>query len=448
MNQPSWIIGVAALVVGGAAGFAIGQSGNEAGEANAERAAATVSEAKIRRSGERGDDAGAASRRRARTAGQAMREPGQVARMQSLMDLYAEMTPAELAAEAERLESLPMGDRLMASMLLFSSWAESDPLGALAHANDMGRGGAFVKPTILRSWASLDPVNAAKYFDDNPDEFREMGWGRGRGGSGAGVIAREWAKADPDGAMAWARGLEGDDRVTAVTSVAGEMAVTDPAGAAAAVAKLDPGDRARAYGEVAEQWARQDFEAAEAWISTLTGESKDRAMAEALDVLAGSDPRAAADKVAMIADADQRGDAVRDVATSWARENPPEAAEWLFSQDAGDDRRAMRGVIGNWVRQDPAGALEFIESRPAGEGRDTAAQTYLWMNRDGDPREAVSLAETIADERGRERTVRMVADRWMDQDEAGARNYIEQTGALGERTKQGLLDGDGGRGGR
>ena len=43
-----------------------------------------------------------------------------------------------------------MSDRILASYLLYSAWAEVDPTGALEHANGLGWAGAFVKPTILQ----------------------------------------------------------------------------------------------------------------------------------------------------------------------------------------------------------------------------------------------------------------------------------------------------------
>src|SRR5690606_15533397 len=135
------------------------------------------------------------SARRARTSVEdVMREPGQLARMQALMELYSGMDAAQLEAEAGKLDGMPMAQRMMASFLLFGRWGEVDPKGALAFANTMGFQGAFIRPTVLQSWASVDPANAAKYFSENPREFAAMGFGPGGGGpgggdSGASVIA-------------------------------------------------------------------------------------------------------------------------------------------------------------------------------------------------------------------------------------------------------------------
>jgi hypothetical protein len=393
---------------------------------------------------------------REKKVGDILREPGQMARMQSLLDLYAGMDAAQLEAEAAKLDSLPMAERIMASFLLFGRWAEVDPTGALAYSNTMGMGGMFVRPTILQSWASVDPENAAKYFSENPREFAMMGGfggGRGPGGgeSGASVIAAEWAKLDPEAALAWANGLEGRDKSGALNSVISEMASKDPSKAAQVAATLTGDDQARAYGEIAGKWASTDFAAAEAWIQGLPAESRDRAMSQALETLANTDPEGAAAKVAGIPVGRDRDRAIEDIAGSWARKDPAAAAAWVAQQETEDPDDAIRSVIATWANQDGAAALAFIQQQPAGELRDEATSTYIWSNRTADPQQTIQLAESISDEGARNRTVGMAAMRWMQEDKEAATSYIQQSTVLSDETKQRLLEGGergfGGRGG-
>lgn len=440
MNQ-SITIGMAALLVGGAGGFIIGHSG--ADKTSSESVDHTPSGAKVRRDVSSTREDAVPRRSRAGSLQAAMREPGQGARIQALIDLYSGLGPAELEEEAAKLDSLPMGDRILASMLLFSRWGEVDPIGALEHTKTMGMGGMFAKPTVLRSWASVDPVNAAKYYTDNPSEFAMMGGRRGPGSSsGSEVIAREWAKLDPDAALAWANTLDGRDKSSALVSVVSEMAVKDPAGAAELAAGFDDEEQGRAYREIAEQWARQDFSEAEAWISTLSGEAKDGALGSAIEVLASTDPQGAAAMLSQMDEGRSRDRAVEDIAQAWASEDPAQAAEWLVGQETDDMGGAMRRVMMSWVGQDSASALSFVESQPAGETRDSAATTYLWMNRSGDPQESLGLAETISDENSRNRAIGMTARRWMEEDEAGARAYVEGSEFLSDDVKERILSSD------
>ena len=439
INQ-SVTIGVAALLLGGAGGFIAGKSG---GSDVSGDSASTERDAKIRResAGSRDDTT---DLDRARNIKDALREPGQLARLQSLVDLYENMSVEELAEAADTLEDLPMADRILASMLLFSRWGEMDPQGALAYSQTMGFGGMFARPTILRSWASVDPVNAAKYYSEHPNEFRQMGGRGGPGGeSGASLVAAEWAKVDPDAAMAWANSLDGAEKGGALVSIVGEVAATDPAKAASLAATLEGDDQVRAYGEIAQKWAADDFTAAESWINTLSGDAKDRAMSEALQILARSDPDAAAAKLASLSQGRDRDRAVGIVAGEMAEKDPSAAAAWLGTQETGDYGDPMRRIMTNWTAQDSAGALSFIQAQPVGEIRDAATQTYLWQNRDMEPSQSIALAEAITDERDRDRTIGMTARRWMETDDAAARAYIESSTLLNDRAKERILNGRG-----
>jgi hypothetical protein len=446
MKSTSWIT-AAALLAGAAGGYLVGKAGQTAPDAVS--AGPMLDTKRQERAGAAaGADAG---RGRPRAMDEILREPGQLARMQSLMDLYAGMDASQLEAEAAKLDSLPMAQRIMASFLLFGRWAEIDPTGALAYSNTMGFGGMFVRPTILQSWASVDPANAAKYFTENPREFAMMGGfgGRGPGGgeSGAGVIAAEWAKLDPEAALAWANGLEGRDKSGALGSVIREMAVKDPAKAAAVAATLSGDEQTRAYGEIAGKWASQDFAAAESWIQSLPADARGRAMSQALESLAASDPEGAAAKVAGIPEGRDRERAIENIAGPWARKDPAAAAAWVAGQSLADPEDAIRPVIATWANQDSAAALEFIRQQPQGELRDEATSTFVWSNRTGDPRESLQLAESITNERARERSVGIAAMRWMREDREAATGYIQQSTALGEQAKQRLIEGRGPWGG-
>ncbi len=443
-------IGIAALLAGAAGGYLAGKAGGPSPEEVAKTESMSDTKSQRRAGSAASSESG---KGREKKVDDILREPGQMARMQSLLDLYAGMDAAQLESEAGKLDGLPMAERIMASFLLFGRWAEVDPTGALAYSNTMGMGGMFVRPTILQSWASVDPENAARYFGENPREFAQMGGfgGRGPGGgeSGVSVIAAEWAKLDPEAALAWANGLEGRDKGGALNSVISEMASKDPVKAAQVAATLTGDDQARAYGEIAGKWASTDFAAAEAWIQGLPAESRDRAMSEAIESMAATDPQGAAAKVASIPVGRDRDRAIEDVAESWARKDPAGAAAWVTQQEIEDPDDAIRSVISTWATQDSAGALAFIQQQPAGELRDEATSTYIWSNRDSTPQQTIQLAESISDEGARSRTVGMAAMRWMQEDKEAATTYIQQSTVLDDEAKQRLIESEGrGWGGR
>lgn len=446
-------IGIAALLVGGAGGFLAGKAGSS-DSSSASNKAEEVMNAKSQRSSSSSASSSGESGKRARNLDQILDEPGQLARMQGLMELYSGMDAGQLEAEAAKLDQLPMAQRMMASFLLFGRWGEVDPQGALAFANTMGFGGAFVRPTILQSWASSDPENAAKYFSENPREFAQMGFGPGGGGpgggdSGAGTIAAEWAKLDPEAALAWANTLSGRDKGSALNAVIGEMASKDPNKAVAVAATLSGDEQTRAYSEIAEKWGLKDFAAAEAWINSLPADVRDRAMASALESFASTDPVAAAAKVAMMPAGEDRDDAIEDIAGPWARKDPAAAAAWVAQQQTEDVDDAIRQVMGPWANTDPAAAQTWIASLPQGELRDEATATFIWSNRSADPQDSIQLAESISDEGTRNRTIGMSVWRWMQEDREAATTYVQSSTSLSDEAKERLLDNRGwGRGGR
>jgi len=450
MKTP-WMIPAAALVIGAVGGYVTGQNKDSTTDS------AVVDETSPRlRSSARagsGNGGGDAAKRtaRARSLEEISRMPGQSGRIQAMMDYYAGLSPDQMEEEARKLEGLPMSERMIASFLLFGRWAESDPMAAMAHSDTMGFAGAFVRPTILQSWASVDPENAARYYAENPNQFGGMGGGGPMGQSGAASIAGEWARQDPNAALAWANTLQGRDKNQALSAVVREVANTDPAKAAGLAATLDGDARGDAYRTIAGQWGSTNFSEAEVWIRSLPSDQQDAAMASALAGLSRENPQLAAQKVATMPAGDSRNEAVATLASNWGRQDPAAAVSWLMQQDSDEAKsRAMRDVIPTWTAQNDAAAYAFVNSQPSGQVRDSAASAYVFSNRSNNPGAVMKIAESIEDEGNRMRTVGMAAARWMQQDSAAATTYIQQSDSIPDRLKERITEGGGmdwGRGG-
>ncbi len=379
------------------------------------------------------------------------RMPGNSDRIKALLDFYASLTPAQLEEEARKLENLPFNERMMASVLLFGRWAEKDPTAAMAFSNTMGGMGMFVRPTILQSWASVDPANAAKYYALNPREFAIMGGGRGpmRGQAASSIIAGEWARQDPSAAMAWASSLT-LDQAQAMNAVVGEVAKTDPKKAAEMLATMSSTDKSDAYQAVAAKYGALNFSEAQTWIRSLPVEEQAEALASAIAGLSNNDPQAAAKQVALMEAGSAKDGAISDVVKDLARLNPQAAADFLKQQDSEKAQRsAMNELIPTWVAQNASAALDYANSFAAGSIRDSALQSYIWSNNTANPADLVKVAETMTDEGDRNRSVGIAAARWMREDAAAAKAYVEQS-TLSDNAKEHILDGRGmfGGGGR
>ncbi|MBT8038494.1 MAG: hypothetical protein KJO21_13235 [Verrucomicrobiae bacterium] len=443
---------VAALVIGGAAGFMAGK--NSAPVSASDDSAVSDARSARRFSASSSSSGSTVSRgSRVKSAAEAMALPGQNNRLQSLMDYYARLDPTQFEEEAQKLEDLPWSERIMVGYLLFARWGEKDPTAAMAYTQTMGMAGMFVKGTVIQSWASKYPQDAARYFTDHPSEFRMggmMGGRGGRGGSSAGVIATEWARQDSAGAMAWAQTLEGRDQRDAMRGIFEQAAKEDPSNAAAMLISItDDEARRDAQKTVAREWGNKDWGAATAWISSLPADQQADATARALRGLADQDPKAAADKISVLPEGDERTDAMESIARQWSREEPANAAAWVLANGSEEAQKESIGrVVSSWVGQDAAAALEFVNAQPAGDVRDRAASSYVMSNQGGDIQSNLSLAETIDNERSRSRAIGMTAASWMRQDKEAATQYLDNTDALSPKSKDKIKRWGSGRGWR
>lgn len=441
----TWIIPVATLAVGAVGGYISGKGSDSGGSAQS----AETSSARTR-SSSRPESSGAETVKKSRNlnAEQISRMPGNSNRIQAMLEFYQGLSAEQLAEEATKLDALPMNERIMASILLFGRWAEVDPTAAMTFSNTMGFAGGFVRPTILQSWASVDPANAAKYYAENPREFAMMGMmggGRGPGGnqSGASIIAAEWARQDPEAAMAWASSL-GADKGQAMNSVISEMAKTDPRKAAGMISKMDPEDQADAYRTVAAQYGALDFAEAQTWIRSLPADEQAAALASAIGGLSNTDPAAAAKQISLMPEGDARDRATNDIIGDLARVDAQAAADFLKAQESDRAQRdGMRELMPTWTSQNPAAALAYAQSFPQGRVRDSAIGAYVWSNNVSPPADLIKVAETIEDDGDRDRTVGVAYMRWMREDAAAAKASIAASTVLSDEAKERISNGGG-----
>ena len=443
-------VGVGGILLGGAGGFLIGgKSGGGSGDNSRDLADSKSGRARVV----------AVESSRSESASsleEIYREPSQTARVRKLQDFYANLTPEQFEAEASKLDDLPFSERILASFLLFSQWAEVDATGALAFTNTMGRAGFFVKPTVLQSWASTDPSAAAQYLEDNPRDFATigmMGGGRGRGqGGAAGTIATEWARQDPSAALAWAKGLDGRDGSAAVSNVIKQVASEDPAEALDIANGLDDESaRDAAYASIALEWGREDWGAMESWANGLPADQRDSVLAQGVQGLAQNNPEEAAAKLLTISEGDARDGAFEEVIEGWAQQNPTEAMNFLLENGSESAQRdAMREAMGPLARTDPDSALTIINGMEDNSIRDRAVSSFVFNSPNIEPAEVINLAATIGDEGTRSRSVGVAAGQWLLEDEEAANTFFETSDIIEADTLESIRNrvngGGGGRG--
>ncbi len=447
MKNP-WFLPAAALIIGASGGFIAGKGTAPEQKTVLQDASGPAS----------ADSARANAGNRARSTEDIYRTPGASKRLQALLEFYSGLTPAQLEAEAASLENLPMTERLLSSFLLFSRWGESDPLAAMAHASKMGMAGMLARPTILQSWASTDPEGAAQYYLKNPREFDMMPGmmgGRGMGmSSGASTIASEWARLDPDAAMAWARSLSGNDKNSAMAGVVGQLGATDPAKAWSLASEMEGTAQANTYRDLARIWGSSDYAEAERMVATLPADQQAAARAAALEGFAQTNPTEALAKAATLPAGETRNSATRTGLDYLSRTDAAGAANWIVNNSDEDAKiRNIEVIMPNYVNQDPNGALAFVQNLTPGEERDAGLSSYVFNNRTAEPTARIAVAETIDDPDSRDRAIFMTTMGWMREDPTAANAYIQSSPTFSDEQKQRAAEGQplfggGGPGGR
>jgi hypothetical protein len=452
MKKP-WMFALLALALGAIGGFITGQNiQSEKEKARSSSKVQAVGLAKAKQ-GERNESATTRETKRAKrptSISQISGTPGSTQRVQAMLDFYADLSPSQFEREAGKLDQLPMNERLLASFLLFGRWAELDRTAAMGFSGSMGFGGMFVKPTILQGWASVDPAGAAAYLAANPREFSMMGYGGPTGGrGGVSIIGAEWARQSPAAAMAWASSLA-EGRTEAISAVVGEVAKLDPAKASKMLAGMSGEDFTEAFRNVARSYGAKNFEEAQAWIKSLPTDQQDEALASAIGGLSSDDAAvAAAAQVKLMSQGAAKDRAVAEVVGDIARDDPKYAADFLQDQGGDDAKRlSMRELMSSWVNKDAPNALAYAFALEAGDVQDSALQAYVMANTAADPSQVILVAENIQDEGERIRSMSIAATRWMREDAAAAKVYVEQSQIFSEPDKNRILNGGGWFGGR
>lgn len=435
MNQ--LIIPVLSIVVGAAAGFMIGNSVSSDGQQISEVKEDAKSTYRSVRSSS-GESSDELKDKRVRTLNEALALPNQTGRMEALMDYFAKLDPARFAEEADKLDDLPMGERMMVSYLLFSRWGEEDPMTAMAYTKTMGRMGGFMSNTVLKSWASQSPELAAKYYSENPNDFQ----GRGRGGqNGAATIASEWVNHDQDAALSWAMSLEGNQSLSAIRSIFNQVASSDPAEAALLLSSItDPAALSQAQSTIAREWGEQDWAAAEAWISSLSTDQQGAAYAQALRGLSDEDYLAAAEKLTSLSNVDDYANTMESITRDWSKVDPAAAASWVMENGTVEAQVDSIGpAVASWTNVDQVAAYEFVSQQELGDVRDEAAIAYIRANVNGDTNQNLALAESVSDANDRARAISRSVSSWMREDQEAATEYINSSELLTDNQKSQVI---------
>ena len=256
---------------------------------------------------------------------------------------------------------------------------------------------------------------------------------------------RDWAKEEPDAALAWARSRSDDLRVAAIIVVL-EAAAKDPAMVVAYAQDLMRDDPAHAadFGTatvgalvragdfgVALDFARRGPAAERgSWLKTIFASWAER------------DPSFARDIATALGTQDVGGETFTAVIDNWAAVAPAQAAAYAMELPTGAARdSACKTSFSHWALQDPASLAQAVPTMTNASDRDAAAAAFVCATDAANRPTATALvwAEAIGDAALRERALVHVVQEWAQQDATAAKRYIETAARLTEQDRAALL---------
>ncbi|MCK9588077.1 MAG: hypothetical protein WC076_00230 [Terrimicrobiaceae bacterium] len=379
--------------------------------------------------------------------------------------------------------------RQNALSVIISAMAARDPSRAIAMADGIG------EPQLKRQLRSAAIMNIAQKDPQKALSLALDGKGGDEGDFPVSMIFHNWARKDLEGAKAAIGRLSGRQADQARQALFSALAQQDPKAAWDYALTMPPAGEIYqdARIQVVQQWAQTDPQAAlKAALSISDTRLRGPAMSSAINSWARSDFSGALKYAVSVDDSTLRADllqnlsgssqgnrkellgavldhmppgdsfrnAVSNLFSSWARENPTEAAaavsqlpagsvfsnaasqiasqwvrnaankrevfDWARTLPEGEARNnSLSSVFGEWSSSDPQGALKALDSLSP-EDRKTASRALASGWSRNSPEAALRWASTMADAGERSSTVQMAVSQWANTAPDAAARYVER----------------------
>lgn len=316
-------------------------------------------------------------------------------RAMRLVELFAELGPADLPAVEVGFErAMPFVDPV--AIVLFAEWwTRFDPQAAFEAStrwplNDPNLG--FL--TVMRAWARRDPVGARLAFESIEHPPRRE--------AALLALAQGWSEfGDDQGLTSYLERVQrGRGRQKAIDVLASTMVARRGIDATLEFAEGLPDDGANrfklhVYRRVATAVTRVDPARGAAWAA----EQADGPFGDTI---------------------------LRLVGTTWVRQDPDAAITWLRSLPKDEPRaRAIREAYRQWLTHDRAAALAWLPRTGASPELDPAVELYAVAIGFEDPLVGFDWAARIEDPDLRERATVNVGRVWMELDPKAAGAWLD-----------------------
>jgi hypothetical protein len=325
----------------------------------------------------------------------------------------------------------------------------SDPLGVVHLADKLSSTlGLSLKRLALSTYAESDPLAAIALLAEMPrGNYRD---------EALASVAAGYARSDPEGALVWVQSLSPQppnvlsnvlqglarhdigravelalrppsrnaNALTAANAVIA-VAAADPAQAAVAAERLlaiDVPRRDNTLSQLLSLWAARDVESLLTWSQAYGAALPDNALAATATALASRDPAAATRYTDRIPIA-QRAAWIARVAHFYAASDSTAALGWLSRYEGQQGySQGMRLALAQMASADPAGAAKVLDAAGSDVQVESAgAIADLWAQQD--PLAAAQWARRSSDPRVRMAAVPEAVGRWSTQSAQAAEDW-------------------------
>lgn len=394
---------------------------------------------------------------RALTLARALGEEGYAAAREGIFRAWSEKNPAT-AVQTLGYEMIQRGRMDWSLSQAWMKWLKSDGDAAfawmLAAPRDDERQGASLLNQV--SWQiGRDPELARTFATRllaHPDLPGQFGTLR--------QLMQGWSQEKPAEAIAWIKGLENAEHRSDLVGNLLDSGSLKSDDFLAAVRLLGSAEqREQRLGHYVENWARRDPDAALAWLEKQNGpdftRAAERAQRAVIAHLATTDPAAAVARWQTLPAGEDRNALLSSIATGWSRTDPAAAARWFTTQIADAPRsqpdwQTIGTIARNYTATDPEGFIRWASALPDQNQRlialNSLANDHFFANDDGPPlanplstARRADLIATLADPQLRETVLPNVLNNWLRRDYPAARDWIETHDVLSDEAAAKLL---------
>ncbi len=298
---------------------------------------------------------------------------------------------------------------------------------------------------VVERWAAYEPQAALAYAQAIP--------GMRLSNRAVNQALEGWGKSDPAAAIAWWNSPENYAaqrvRQNRLESILEGYVATDPFSAFQFAVGLGEGTleeqrtKREALRTVVETMVESgNLDSALLWATDMEpGEGQTAALAEIMQEWAEYDPDGASAYLEQLAGRDDFDEVRNSMIRTWAESDPEQASAYLTTLDVDDPNRGRLSamLVYQWSRYDLTGPAEWLNTQPASPELDRAVATLTYRAASDDPASAMSWAESISDERMRQRSIDRVAREWAGQDPEAFADYVKSS-EFSDEEKQRLLE--------